>query len=104
MWQGSINQIMKVEFTNHSIKFADFIKLCAIGFICSFGLLFALVATLMVPLSLFTGDFTGIFTSLSMLVLAPIVCGLNGAFFGVIIFIGLKVFNKFKPIEFVKAT
>jgi hypothetical protein len=104
MWQGSINQIMKIEFTNHSIKFADFIKLCAIGFMCSFGVLFALVAILMTPLSLFTGDFNGIFTSLLMLVVAPIVCGLNGAFFGVIIFIGLKVFNKFSPIEFVKTT
>uniref|UniRef100_UPI0019809A74 hypothetical protein n=1 Tax=Paraglaciecola marina TaxID=2500157 RepID=UPI0019809A74 len=92
---------LKIQLTDNGIQFGDFVKLCAIGMTCSIGMLFIVVAILMIPIALISGELQGLLSSIIMIVMAPIVCAFNGAFFGAIIFLGLRVYKKFKPLEFV---
>ena len=93
---------MKIELANEQIKFLDFVRLCATGFACSVGSLCVIASVIMIPLSLFTGDFTRIVPAVLMTVVAPLACAFQGAVIGAIIYAGLLVYKRFRPISFVK--
>lgn len=89
---------MEITLKQDKINLLNFVKLGAIGFICSFGILFSAFSLLMLIVAIVTFELSSIPAAIGMLVMAPIVTGLQGAIFGAIAFLGLRVFSRFKAI------
>jgi hypothetical protein len=86
---------LKIQFTDTNLNIYEFCKLCALGMAFSLGLLYIGISVLVAAVSLFSGDLMGVLAAVMLIVFAPIICAISGGFFGVIIYLGLKILRKF---------
>lgn len=95
---------MEIKLKNNTIDYFQFLKLFTIGWVFGLGTIFFTFGLIGFTINILIGNFEQSIKLLGIGVMGPFILLFQSPFFGSLAYLGIRVFSKFKKLEFVSNT